>query len=77
MAEKTLQRCIKVVGQDLTNCSEEGEGQGDADEGVENEQGLTRSSRGSNSAIPCKELLILVKIIIDGCGREILCSGLY
>ena len=44
MAEKTLQRCIEVVGQDLTNRSEEGEGQGDADEGVENEQGLTRSS---------------------------------
>ena len=68
MAEKRLQRCIEVVGQDLTNRSKEGEGQGDANEGVENEQGLTRSSRGGNGAVPCKELLMLVKIIIDGYG---------
>lgn len=41
MAEKRLQRCVEVVGEDLTNRSEEGERQGDADKGVENEQGLT------------------------------------
>ena len=41
MTEDRLQSRVEVISKNLTDRSKEGESQRDADEGVENEQGLT------------------------------------